>query len=60
MAKRQYNTKTKNEKMIKRTQKTYSPVPEWDKVWSQLSSHLQPFFWLIAQILTILDKKYRI
>ena len=34
--------------------------PEWDKVWSRLSSHLQPFFWLIAHILTIFDKKYRI
>ena len=33
---------------------------EWDKVWSWLSSHLQPFFWLIACILTIFDKKYLI
>ena len=36
-------------------------TPEWDKVWSRLSSHLQPFFWLIiARIFTIFDKKYRI
>ena len=33
---------------------------EWNKVWSRLLSHLQPFFWLIARILTIVDKKYRI
>ena len=33
---------------------------EWDKVWSRLSSHLQPFFRLIARILTIFDKKHRI
>ena len=33
---------------------------EWDKVWSRLLSHLQPFFWLIARILTIFDKKYHI
>ena len=33
---------------------------EWNKVWSRLLSHLQPFFWLIACILTIVDKKYRI
>ena len=39
----------------------YRNIPEWDKVWSRLSSHLQPFFfWLIAPILTIFDKKYRI
>ena len=31
---------------------------KWEKVWSWLSSHLQPFFWLIARILTIFDKKY--
>ena len=33
---------------------------EWEKVWSRLSAHLQPFFWLIARILTIFDKKYPI
>ena len=33
---------------------------EWDKVWSRLSSHLQPFFWLFARTSTIFDKKYRI
>ena len=33
---------------------------EWEKVWSRLSSHLQPFFQLIARILTFFDKKYRI
>ena len=33
---------------------------EWDKVWSRLLSHLQPFFWLIARIFTIFDKKYSI
>ena len=33
---------------------------EWDKVWSRLSLHLQPFFLLIARILTIFDKKYHI
>ena len=38
----------------------YCMVPEWEKVWSRLSSHLQPFFWLIACILTIFDKKYSI
>ena len=32
---------------------------EWEKLWSQLSAHLQPFFWLLARILTIVDKKYR-
>ena len=35
-------------------------IAEWDKVWSRLSSHLQPFFWLIARILTIFAKKCRI
>ena len=35
-------------------------VSEWEKVWSRLSTHLQPFFRLIARILTIFDKKYRI
>ena len=33
---------------------------EWEKVWSRLSAHLQPFFWLLARNLTIFDKKYRI
>ena len=33
---------------------------EKDKVWSGLSSHLQPFFWLIALISKMFDKKYRI
>ena len=32
--------------------------PEWEKVWSRLSAHLQPFFWLSARILKIFDKKY--
>ena len=35
-------------------------TPECDKVWSRLSSHLLPFFWLIARLLKISDKKYRI
>ena len=35
-------------------------TPECDKVWSRLSSHLQPFFWLIACILTTFHKKYLI
>ena len=33
---------------------------EWEKVWSRLSAHLQPFFWLLVRILTIFGKKYRI
>ena len=33
---------------------------EWEKVWSRLSAHLQAFFWLLARILTIFDKRYRI
>ena len=33
---------------------------EWEKVWSRLSAHLQPFFRLLARILTIFDKKYHI
>ena len=33
---------------------------EWEKVWSRLSAYLQPFFQLLARILTIFDKKYRI
>ena len=37
-----------------------SNMTEWDKVWSRLSLHLQPFFWLIVRILTIFDKKYHI
>ena len=35
-------------------------VTEWEKVWSRLSAHLQPFFRLLARILTIFDKKYYI
>ena len=35
----------------------YCLSAEWEKVWSQLL-HLQPFFWLLAHILTIFDKKY--
>ena len=38
-----------------------SSIPsEWEKVWSRLSAHLQPFFQLLARILTMFDKKYRI
>ena len=33
---------------------------EWEKVWSWLSAHLQPFFRLLGCILTIFVKKYRI
>ena len=33
-------------------------MAEWDKVWSRLSAHFQPFLQLLAGILTILDKKY--
>ena len=31
---------------------------EGDKVWSLLLAHFQPFFQLLARILTIFDKKY--
>ena len=31
---------------------------DWEKVWSRLSAHLEPFFRLLARILTIFDKKY--
>ena len=33
---------------------------DWEKVWSRLSAHLEPFFRLLARILTIFDKKFRI
>ena len=33
---------------------------EWEKLWSRLPAHLQPFFRFLAHILTIFDKKYRI
>ena len=32
----------------------------WDKVWSRLSAHFQPFFQLLAHILTIFNKKYHV
>ena len=33
---------------------------EGDKVWSLLLAHFQPFFQLLARILTIFDKQYQI
>ena len=33
---------------------------EGDKVWSLLLAHFQPFFQLLARILTVFDKKYLI
>ena len=32
---------------------------EWEKVWSRLSSHLQPFSLVLARILTVFNKKRR-
>ena len=34
------------------------PEAEWEKMWSRVSAHLQPFFRLLASSLTIFDKKY--
>ena len=34
--------------------------PEWDKVWSRLSSHLQPFLSALCAYFKIFRQKYRI
>ena len=33
-------------------------MTEWEKVWSQLSAHLQPFFRLLVRILSFFEEKY--
>ena len=42
------NNNNKNNKTTTTTTKTTTTSTEWEKVWSRLSAHLKPFFWLIA------------